>query len=464
MYVKLDDTIKVDKGNFVFIYNITSDKELFDKFLDFESSFKISYIDFSHKIRIAYEAVALYEEILHRKKDPNYWGKSDKEIEDSILAELCDLQNPFTYKKIWTRLTRSKSQKFIPMLKKYKFLREKTDDYDGSRALKKYIKYIYDYTSKSSHVNNNLSKEYYPNRENGLRVMHSFHDFLCVYYGITHKFDSSLIPIRDYYAVPKVISKKMGLNFEKGKSLFVKEKNNKIQYYIFSSDKEGIDNNQRRDLEIIEKLWEDNFNDPDNIIRQTEHISGTDNEYSFQVYSLPGRPIKLTSHLLETLSVNEKRDIIYGICCGIKSMHTYEPPFYHRNICPDAFYIFKIHRKYKALLARFDYSKDTSDEVAYTVLTSVEKNIKDANKNSFYAPELFKNNFDEYDWEKADIYSLGKTCVYILTGRNITCIDELYKILGTDNQKWQLIFEKMLSESPSDRPKIEDVIAFITSL
>lgn len=461
MYIELDNALKIEKGNFGFVYEATASKEIFDKFLEFESNFKINYIDFSHKIRVAYEAVALHEEILCRKKDSHYFGKNDSEIEQEIVSEISDLQSPFTYKKIWTRLTRSRSEDFIPMLKKYGFYKTDTDDYDGNRALKKYIRYIYDYASKSSHINNDIAEEYYPNKENGLKVIGSFHDFLCIYYGITHKFDSTMMPIRDYYAVPKEVCKGMGLNLEKGKSLFVKKKNNKIQYYIFSSDNEGINNNQRRDLEIIEKLWEDNFDDPNNIIRQTEHISGTNNEYSFQVYSLPGRPYKLTSDILTSLSLQEKRDVILGICGGIKSMHTYEPPLFHRNISPEAFYIFKVQNKYKALLARFDYSKDTSDESTYTVLASVANSIKDVNKNTFYAPELFNTDFKECNWEKADIYSLGKTCIYILAGRNINNIDEVYDILDVDNYEWQLIFVQMLSVNSSDRPGIEEVIDFI---
>ena len=113
---------------------------------------------------------------------------------------------------------------------------------------------------------------------------------------------------------------------------------------------------------------------------------------------------------MANISMKDKRDIILGICGGIKSMHTYDPPFFHRNICPEAFYIFKIRNKYKALLARFDCSKDTSSEAAYTVLASVASNLKDTNKNTYYAPELFKTDFETCNWEKADIYSLGKTC------------------------------------------------------
>ena len=410
---------------------------------------------------MAYEAVALHEEILRRKTNIEYMGKTDIELEQEIIAEIKDSQNYLNYKKIWQRLTQSRSIEFIPMLKKHNFNKKNSDDFDGSRALKKCINYIYNYASNSSHINNNLGEEYIPNKENGLRVIESFHDFLCIYYKKNHRFDSTMMPIREYYAVPKYVCKRWGLNLQKGKSLFVKETCNRIQYYIFSADNESISNNQRRDLDIVEKLWDDNFDDPNNIIRKTEHISGTNNEYSFQVFCLPGRPIKLTRDVLNTLSVEEKRDIIIGICSGIKSMHLYDPPLFHRNICPEAFYVFKVRKKYKALLARFDYSKDTSKEVAYTVSSSVENNIKDINKNTFYAPELFKINLDECDWEKADIYSLGKTCLYILTSRNINNTDEIYDFLDIDTQEWQLIFTQMLSDNPNDRPSIEEVIDFI---
>ena len=58
--------------------------------------------------------------------------------------------------------------------------------------------------------------------------MRSFHDFLCIYYGEIKKYDSTLIPIRDYIAVPKNIVKKMGLVLEVGKTLFIKEQLDKI--------------------------------------------------------------------------------------------------------------------------------------------------------------------------------------------------------------------------------------------
>ena len=59
-YIELGNEEKVSKGNFTFIYDATGDICLFKKFLEAEKAFKINYIDFSHKLRIAYEYFAIF--------------------------------------------------------------------------------------------------------------------------------------------------------------------------------------------------------------------------------------------------------------------------------------------------------------------------------------------------------------------------------------------------------------------
>lgn len=194
----------------------------------------------------------------------------------------------------------------------------------------------------------------------------------------------------------------------------MKENKEKCAYFIFSSDIESISLSQRRDIDTINKLWEENFDDPVNVIRQTENISGSNGDYKFQVYSLPNKPLRLTKEMLSELSMDEKLDVIKGLCRGVMSLHNYDPPFYHRNICPEAFYIFNVKGKYKALLAKFDCTKDNSDDAIYTVFNNVEKRATNQNTNQFFAPEVLKSDMGkDVDWRKADIYSLGKhVCLY----------------------------------------------------
>ncbi len=463
-YIELEQGERISKGNFSFILDSTKNERLYNKFLEAEQVFKISYIDFSHKIRMAYEAFALFEEVQRRKVFPEYVGKSEADIETVIVSEITTPASIINYKNIIINLCQNRTSEFKNIFIKYKYNKNIKDDSENRRSMKRFIKYIYDFGSKSSHVNNKMDVQYIPNRENCLKVISSFHDFLAIYYEVEHKFDSTLIPIRTHIPVPKNICKQMGLTLGVGKHLYVKENKGKIMYSIFSSDIDDISLSQKRDIETINKLWEDNFDDPSNIIRVSENISGSNRDYKYQVYSLPGRPLKINQSLLEQLTVSEKLDIIKGICRGIKSMHEYEPPFYNRNICPDSFYIFKIKGKYKALLARFDCTKDTADDAKYTVINTVEKKMLNDNIKLYFAPEVIKSDIGtKINWEKSDIYSLAQVCIYLLSGKVTDDSHESLEILGESgiDDDIKYIILEMISENPEERPSIKEILEVI---
>lgn len=263
------------------------------------------------------------------------------------------------------------------------------------------------------------------------------------------KIRQQIVPIRDYIAVPKQVVDKMGLVLEVGKSLFVKERRGKIAYYIFLNDIDSISRGQRRDIDIINKFWEENFEDPSNVIRQTENISGSNGDYRFQVYSLPSRPLRLTDQFVDSMDMGQKVNIITGLCKGIESIHNYETPLFHRNINPDAFYIFDIRGKYKSLLAKFDCTKDSAD-AAFTVFQNVEKKVRNQNTNQYFAPEVLTSNMGiGVDWEKADIYSLAKTIVYIILGKVVEDSDCLADIEGVDDEL-KIVLMEMLDENPAN--------------
>lgn len=456
-YIQLEKDISITKGNFSFLTDATGNNELFSKFYNAEKNLKEDYFDFAHKMRIAYEAFALYEEAKKRKENGS--DKSIEELKELTSSEIKEPASIINYKNIIIELCSGRESDFINMLIKYSYLKYIDDSELVSRRLKKFIRYLYAFGSESSHENVNSCEQYVPNRENCLKVVGSLHDFLCVYYHVNKKYDSTLIPIGDYVPIPKKIVKSMGLSLDTGKYLFVQERKNKVSYYILSNDISSISNAQRRDIDTINKLWEENLGDPANIIRQTENIFGSNEEYKFQVYSLPSRPYKLTEVMIKNISNDDKFDIIAGLCRGVDSIHNYETPMFHRNICPDAFYIFNIRNKYKPLLAKFDCTKDTANS-DFTVFQNVEKKIKNNNINQFFAPEVINTNMgDGVDWKKADIYSLAKTILYILTGKIVTDKDKLEVIeeSNVDNEI-KIILMEMLSEVPGERPELKELM------
>lgn len=453
VYLQIEED-RIPVGNFSFVYDYTKNEELFCKFYEAEKNLKVDYMDFAHKIRMAFEAFALDEEARKRKQQQGYKDMEISVIKEQIISEIKQPASVMNYKTIIIDLCSGRELEFSDMLLKYSFIKNTVYEDDVRRKLKAFIRFLYSFGSESSHENVTAEEKYIANRENCLRVVKSFHDFLCIYYGEEKKYDSTLAPIRDYIAVPKQLVDKMGLELENGKSLFVKERKGKIAYYIFSSDIDSISQGQRRDIDIINKLWEDNFEDPANVIRQTENINGSNGDYKFQVYSLPNRPIRLTPDFVNNINMHQKMDIIAGLCRGIESIHNYETPLYHRNINPDAFFVFDIRGKYKPLLAKFDCTKDSAD-AAFTVFQNVEKKVRNQKTNQFFAPEVLNSNMGiGVDWKKADIYSLAKTILYIITGSAVN--DS--KCLGDWDDELINILIEMLNENPEKRPELSDLL------
>lgn len=450
---------KIPAGNFTFVYDFTQSEELYKKFYEAEKNLKVDYIDCAHKLRMAYEAFALHEEAEKRCKMKSNEGKLLDQVKEELIFEIKRPASIFNYKNIIIDLCDSKEDDFSDMLFKYGFVDNPDNKKEVKRKLKQFIRYLYSFGSESSHENVKIEERYIPNKENCIKALGSFHDFLSIYYGIPKKFDSTLVPIQDYIPVSKKICEEMGLTLDAGKHLFIKEKRGNIAFYILSSDTENITTFQRRDIDTINKLWEDNFEDPVNIIRQTENIIGSNGDYRFQVYSLPSKPMKLTYDVVRSLNIQEKIDIVVGICRGMSTIHNYEPALYHRNISPDAFYIFDIKGKYKALLAKFDCTKDTAN-VDFTVLNNVEKKVNNQKTNKFFAPEVLTSSMGlGVDWEKADIYSLAKTCLYILTGEIVENSKDTEKIYECDiNDTLKIILLEMINDDPGSRPNLSELM------
>lgn len=234
-YLQIDED-RVPVGNYAFLADVTGDEELFTKFYEAEKNIKVDYIDFAHKIRMAYEGFAVLEECKRRKGLDEYADSGTEEIKEGIINEIKQPASLLNYKGIVINLCDGREMEFKEMLVKYSFLKTNAYEEETIRKFKAFIRFLYAFGSESSHENIKSEEKYVPNKENCMRVSGAFHDFLGIYYGVSKKYDSTLIPIRDYVAIPKAVVEKIGMTLDVGKSLFVKEKRGIIGFYIFSSD------------------------------------------------------------------------------------------------------------------------------------------------------------------------------------------------------------------------------------
>lgn len=477
MYIKLDENLKVPKGNFHFIYDKINETEIFDLLLACESVYRISYEDFAHKLRKAYESIAIWFEIKYLKKHGLAKGKSDAELKREITKNVMDSgyticigekQNQYyNFKNMLIRYTYDDPEKFEAFLHKFSF--------DSKKQLRDnlayYIRYVYDFGSKSSHVGQKNEKKYFPDRENASRILYSFHDFLCVLFSSNHVFSESDIPIRDFYPVPEAMCRIHGLSLSEREALYVREEHNRVRYYLGVAEKTDVSLKDKREMETVRRLWEESYDDPSNIIRSADLIQGAEEGERYQFYSLAGFPVSLSWTLLKNLTREEKRKLVQGIGKGLYSMHCCEPPVYHRNLCPEAFLLFRIQDRYKILLADFQYSKSKApvsqmdDDSGETVFFDLKKMASYRFDNDFFAPEMrdLAGKRQALDWEKADIFALGQLWLYITTGFAIDKPEDTYRLVNRADISFKEkdILVDMLSWDPGDRPNIKEVMKVI---
>ncbi|EGC38755.1 hypothetical protein DICPUDRAFT_75685 [Dictyostelium purpureum] len=126
---------------------------------------------------------------------------------------------------------------------------------------------------------------------------------------------------------------------------------------------------------------------------------------------------------------------------------------FHRDIKPENLFIQKVYIDgnkeniqennvyYDFFIGDFGTFKEVSTVCSYTMAIGT---------NSFIAPDLFKKS--SYDI-KADIYSLGKTMAYVT--------DKLLFRRGVVNRVYDILLQKMVSETAEERPFPSQLIHFI---
>ena len=93
-----------------------------------------------------------------------------------------------------------------------------------------------------------------------------------------------------------------------------------------------------------------------------------------------------------------------------------------------------------------------------SVIHGQRSNILRLHTNQYFAPEVFGSNMGiGVDWEKADIYSLAKTILYIFTGTIVddsNCLDEIEEM----DDELKIVLMEMLDTNPANRPALSDLL------
>lgn len=99
-----------------------------------------------------------------------------------------------------------------------------------------------------------------------------------------------------------------------------------------------------------------------------------------------------------------------------------------------------------------------SDDASFTVYQNIEKKVHNQNTNQFFAPEVLKSNMGiGVDWEKADIYSLAKTILYIIAGVVVddpACLDSMDEL----DDELKIVLMEMLDENSEQRPNLDALL------
>jgi len=137
VYITIEDE-KIPVSNFAFLYDITQNEELFKRFYDAEKNLKVDYMDFAHKIRVAFEAFALEEEVKRRKRQEAYKEFQIDIIKEKIVLEIKEPASLLNYKNIIIELCQNREIDFANMLLKYSFIKNIISEDNVRRKLKSF--------------------------------------------------------------------------------------------------------------------------------------------------------------------------------------------------------------------------------------------------------------------------------------------------------------------------------------
>lgn len=445
--INLCDDIFIDKGNFAFVLDKFDSDEagkesIYQCCLDAESKLMTDYEGVLFKFRILYETLGYEAEVRKICKEQQIpYADARKVVDEGINSNKRNTNastKPYTKKIMLGDEMKRLLHNSNRCLSLKKMIRDGCTKLavrkngDEEEALVPLLAEIYRICSEPHHVSGAGTRD---KAEKIAQIMYGLVAVDCEYEGC---FDIKRCPIDDYFPIPSICLSKIGISNESIR-MYVREQPS-IQYFIFKPKWANTGLQSRRDVEVLDVLWNQTLNTPNNIIYIRNDIGNED--HRMQIMNLPAKPETL-DYAITNLTIIEKWEAIRQIIEALQSLHHMEPVVTHRALCPLDFFICRTSKGIRTILYQFEYAKQWGVEDGYTVANRLRK-VSDLNiRSKFIDTKLLLAGINEENACKADIFSLGELIRFILGN-------------GLD-ERTRLYTELMAKESIHDRPSIDEV-------
>ena len=448
--ITIDDTIRVAKGNFGFVYAATGDRELYRECLLAESYAKTQYVSCAIHLRRAFELLAFY----------------------TVGRALCTVTPGLTMpeakahaKQFYESDPRCFNPKlqlslvlaglgYIDVVFNERFAFSDNPAYPGCKKMVDMLFSLYSDASGMAHTGRDgghrdcswLLRRFYTAAGMLLQVDVPAADFFPAMDRFLHRYDASVVPLENYYPLSAAVCRQMDV-CAAGDSLLCVTDEAAPTFYIAKhvTDDPAVG----RDIGSLQSLWRASEQTPENVLMDVGPLGAGEDRY--HLFRIVGRPYALSAEVLAGLNSTQKRQIINGIVGSIYTLHHFMPPLPHRGLRPGCYYVCRQGANCRAVLALFSTIKDnTAEKTVYGELNSLLQNVTD---RMYIAPEL-SGGARPGELTKADIYSLGRLIAFVYTGEPRADLDDLRIPCAMVE-----LVQKLTDPDPARRPDIDAVRA-----
>ena len=433
----INDEIYVKKGNFSFVYDITGEESLYNMCLTGERNVYINEDACQVALRKAYEGFGRYFQI-GREINENKLSKEEaiRKTEDSVSFDNKKkaVNQQQTYKKMLIdyvlMLNDTQNQKKEEFTKLVQIYLTCLKPENGKRIkdIRGLLIDIYAKLSRPMHFNAQGENDC-------INLTRMFYRLISILLDNKDKFKKENIPLGDYYPITGKVGVKLRVRVDDNTRMYIKEDG---RYYLFKkkvnyNNDEITDKTSAREIEVLDKLWNEESDNPNHVPLSFGEIGKGDNV--FKVYAFPSKPICLDQACNDEKYVEKRREIAHGLIKAILSLQNRETPIVLRTLNKNSIFLCEVKNKIKVYIVRFNTAKISDYESKFTVKENIAKYLE----NSYISPEV-KNGTASL---KSDIYSLGKI------------LFDLYE--NTDDTYELGIIRAMCNSEPDSRPSIQEI-------